>query len=369
MTNKKHNGIESLEGEATLPGLSVGAYDNSRRNRIIFLFVACVLLVTTLLMYASFKMRKKSLTAQQKMVIASSVPQHDFNKENVALQQQIQTATATADVPQLAVATGGMLPALDKSASSLMVDDSNAAMSGRKSTAFSASTATHMPAEDSGNMSVLLSGTHTATRLAGMLGNRNFILAKGAFIDCVLQTRLSSDVPGMTSCVVTRNIYSDNGKVVLIERGSTVSGEYQSNLHQGMKRIYVLWDRVKTPDGVVINLDSPGTDSLGGAGVPGYIDTHFWDRFGGALMLSLVDDVGQAAVNSMASKSDTSINFGNTAQTGNDMAAEALKNSINIPPTLYKNQGENVGIYVARDLDFSSVYSLTTDGGAAANDS
>jgi type IV secretion system protein VirB10 len=40
------------------------------------------------------------------------------------------------------------------------------------------------------------------------------------------------------------------------------------------------------------------------------------------------------------------------------MAAKALENSINIPPTLYKNQGERVAIFVARDLDFRGVYGL-----------
>ena len=43
------------------------------------------------------------------------------------------------------------------------------------------------------------------------------------------------------------------------------------------------------------------------------------------------------------------------------MATEALKNTINIPPTLYKNQGEQVGIYIARDLDFSDVYDVSAN--------
>lgn len=161
----------------------------------------------------------------------------------------------------------------------------------------------------------------------------------------------------MTACVVTRNIYSDNGKVLLVERGSTISGEYQSNMRQGMARIFVLWSRIKTPNGVVINLDSPGTDPLGGAGLPGYIDNHFWQRFGGALMLSLVDDVARYATQGTNNNSGQ-INFSSTGEATQNMAAEALKNTINIPPTLYKNQGEQVGVYIARDLDFSSVYDV-----------
>ena len=37
---------------------------------------------------------------------------------------------------------------------------------------------------------------------------------------------------------------------------------------------------------------------------------------------------------------------------------QALEQSINIPPTLNKNHGELVNIFVARDVDFSSVYQL-----------
>ena len=214
--------------------------------------------------------------------------------------------------------------------------------------------------DNSHGMAKMLTGTSTPMSQAQQLKNRNFILAKGSFIDCALQTKLDSTVPGMTACVVTHHIYSDNGKVILIERGSTISGEYKSNLHQGMARIFVLWTRIKTPTGVIVNLDSPGTDQLGGAGLPGYIDDHFWHRFGGALLLSLVDDAVDVASSRLSQQNHNQISFNETVNSTQDMATETLKNTINIPPTLYKNQGEQIGIYVARDLDFSSVYDVTT---------
>lgn len=191
---------------------------------------------------------------------------------------------------------------------------------------------------------------------ASFLGDRNFILAQGSFIDCVLQTKLDSTVAGMTSCVVSRNIFSDNGKVLLIERGSTVSGEYQADIQQGQARLYVLWTRIKTPTGVVVDLQSPGTDPLGGAGVPGRVNNHFFARFGSALLLSLVDDAAGAAVAGLTKDGGTTFNFGNTAGAAQGAATEVIKSTTSIKPTLTKNQGEVVGIYVARDLDFSGVY-------------
>lgn len=247
---------------------------------------------------------------------------------------------------------------LDKSDSSLMATSTGAVRESQPVETVSVGTVSE---EHPHGMEKRLSGTSTPARQAEQLKDRNFILAKGSFIDCALQTKLDSTVPGMTACVVTRNIYSDNGRVVLIERGSTVSGEYKANLRQGMARLFILWTRIKTPHGVIINLDSPGTDQLGGAGVPGYVDNHFWQRFGGALLLSLLDDAADVASSRLGGQKDGQISFNETVSSTQDMATESLKNSINIPPTLYKNQGEQIGIYVARDLDFSSVYDVAND--------
>ena len=152
---------------------------------------------------------------------------------------------------------------------------------------------------------------------------------------------------------------SDSGQVVLMEKGTQVVGEYRGQVRRGSKRMFVLWSRAKTPTGVIVNLASPATDALGRSGFDGEIDTHFWERFGGALLLSIVADGSQIAGRQL-SNSDIEIRSSQTA--GSNAAAIATEQSINIPPTLNKNQGELVSIFVARDLDFSTVYDLRLVG-------
>jgi len=201
----------------------------------------------------------------------------------------------------------------------------------------------------------MLTPTQLQGSRAGTLGNRDFIVAMGTSIPCVLETALSSDQPGFTSCVINRDVFSDNGRVVLMEKGTQVVGEYRGGLRRGQKRLFVLWDRAKTPKGVIITLASPATDALGRAGVDGYVDTHWWERFGSAILLSIVGDATSYA-NSRLQDSD--VEAQNTTSAGQQAAAIAVEQSINIPPTLEKHQGELVSIFVARDLDFSSVYRL-----------
>lgn len=190
---------------------------------------------------------------------------------------------------------------------------------------------------------------------AGHLGNRNFIVAMGTSIPCALETALSSDQPGFTSCVITRDVLSDNGRVVLMEKGTQVVGEYRGGLRRGQSRLFVLWNRAKTPTGVIITLASPATDAIGRAGFDGYVDTHWWERFGSALLLSVVGDIATYAGQELQ-RSDVQAQGATSA--GKEAAAIAVEQSINIPPTLMKHQGSLVSIFVARDLDFSSIYGL-----------
>lgn len=201
----------------------------------------------------------------------------------------------------------------------------------------------------------LLRPTRLEGSRAGTLGNRNFIVAMGTSIPCILETAMASDQPGFTSCVINRDVLSDNGRVVLMEKGTQVVGEYRGGLQRGQKRLFVLWNRAKTPNGVIVTLASPSTDALGRAGIDGYVDTHWWERFGSALLLSIVGDATNYATSRLQ---DSDVEAQNTASAGQHAAAIAVEQSINIPPTLNKHQGELVSIFAARDLDFSGVYGL-----------
>ena len=216
------------------------------------------------------------------------------------------------------------------------------------------------PASGAGPIGGLLTPSDTPKVQAGLLGDRNLILPKGRTIDCALTVRVINEVAGMATCVLNSDVYSDNGRVVLLERGSEAVGEYAATMAQGQRRLFLLWTRVKTPTGVVINLNSPAADALGTSGLVGYVDNHWWDRLGAAFLLSLVQDgIGLATATQAGGGGAQSLGiYQHSATTGNRIAELILQSTINIKPTLYKNQGDRGTIFVARDLDFSTVYEL-----------
>jgi type IV secretion system protein VirB10 len=208
------------------------------------------------------------------------------------------------------------------------------------------------PSQPSTNLDTLRQASAIGQAQARPLPDRNFLITAGSFIPCVLQSAMDSSQPGYVSCIVPRNIYSDNGRVVLMEKGTKIVGEYQGGLNRGQYRLFVLWTRAVTPRGIAIDVASPATDALGRGGMDGRVDNFFWQRFGTALLFSLVEDaatVGSEAVGNSAS---------NTTRVPSDAASTILQQNAQIKPVLRKNQGEDVGITVAQDFDFSTVYGL-----------
>jgi type IV secretion system protein VirB10 len=205
-----------------------------------------------------------------------------------------------------------------------------------------------------------LQGSATPRVAASMLGNRSLTLPKGTAFTCALKTKVISAVSGLVGCQVQRNVFSDDGRVLLIERGSHLDGEYRiASVRPGTVRIPVLWTRIRTPLGVTVDIESPGTGQLGESGIDGYVDNRWGERIGAAMLLSLIDDSVKLVIQNQANESnaDTIVLPSTTANTSK-LAEKVLESTINIPPLIYQNQGGIVGIYVARDVDFSSVYEL-----------
>jgi type IV secretion system protein VirB10 len=206
---------------------------------------------------------------------------------------------------------------------------------------------------ESGDLAPLLRAPATMPARAQMLPAQRLLLPKGAFIDCTLETAIDSSLPGMTTCILAADTFGVDGKVVLLERGTKLIGETRGQVQQGTARVFVLWTEARTPAGVVVPLDSPGADELGRSGLPGEVNRHFWERFGAAMLISIVD----GAVQTVATRnSGSSVIVDPSASQG--VMTEVLKGTVNIAPTVTKKNGDRIQVLVARDVDFRSVYEL-----------
>jgi type IV secretion system protein VirB10 len=204
-----------------------------------------------------------------------------------------------------------------------------------------------------GELSGLLRATVATAVRAEMLPAQRLLLPKGAFIDCTLETAIDSTLPGMTTCVMATDTFGVDGKVVLLERGTKLIGETRGQVQQGQARIFVLWTEARTPTGVVVPLASPGADELGRAGLPGEVNRHFWERFGAAMLISIIDGAVEAGT---SRNGNGTVIVDPSATQG--VTTEVLKGTVNIPPTILKKNGDRIQVLVARDLDFRSVYEL-----------
>lgn len=191
-------------------------------------------------------------------------------------------------------------------------------------------------------------GEGVPTSRASRLSNPGLVVAQGTVIAAVLETALNSDLPGYARALVSQDVRSFDGRNVLIPRGSRLVGSYKSGLQTGQSRAFIIWTRVLRPDGVSVQLASPATDDLGQAGLSGRVDRHFLQRFGSAILLSIVGGLANAA----ASNNNGAVIVGATGE-GTSAAATALKSTAAIPPTVRVPQGTPIQVFTARDLDFS----------------
>lgn len=216
-------------------------------------------------------------------------------------------------------------------------------------------------ADRPGSVGASMYGSATPVALARKMADQSLILPKGRQADCILTGRISDEVPGFTSCVLAQNMYSDNGRVLLLERGSELTGEYGVTNQLGNERLFVTWLRLKTPNGIEVDISSPGTDRLGTSGLLGHLDNRWGARIGASLLLSFVKDIttsvtalsGVSVAGATSQSSQSS-----TLAAGSSLAEEVIKQTIKIRPRLQINEGDRVAVYVARDLDFSPVYAL-----------
>lgn len=170
----------------------------------------------------------------------------------------------------------------------------------------------------------------------------DYRLLQGATIALTLETAINSNLPGTVRAVVNQPVYASSGENLLIPARSRLLGEY-ATARVGDRRLFIIWQRLITPQGIDIVLDSPSAGPLGEAGAKGKLNRRFFERFGAAMIFSLISELAKQ------DNSGTSFTVQNTARSAADIA---LENSIGLAPIIQIEPGTQLTAQTARDLDF-----------------
>lgn len=201
-----------------------------------------------------------------------------------------------------------------------------------------------------------LTATPYPSTKAYRMPNPKYLLKRRTSFQCALYNGVKTDHPGFITCHLTRPLYSADGSVILAEAGAELLGEQKVEVKAGQSSIFTSWTDLETAPGVRASLNGLGTDAMGRSGTDAFIDNHYGQRFGGAIMLSFIQDALQSAANSTQKSSSNGYTVNNSEKNVEDMASKALENSINIPPTGYVLPGTVINVIVSQDIDFSPVF-------------
>ncbi|NBX04099.1 MAG: TrbI/VirB10 family protein [Alphaproteobacteria bacterium] len=205
--------------------------------------------------------------------------------------------------------------------------------------------------------------------------NLSITILQGKVVNAVLETAVNTDLPGSLRAIVSRDVYAESGREVMIPRGSRLIGTYNTGISRGQRRVMIIWTRLIRPDGLDIAIGSPGIDSLGRAGIEGVVDNKYSEIFSAAILTSAISIGAATAADALTPGQSTTTNNANGTTTSGGAGAagaaaavttmgdvgKSLVNSLlDQKPTITIDQGTRVSIFVNKDLVFPSAAANST---------
>ncbi len=171
--------------------------------------------------------------------------------------------------------------------------------------------------------------------------DRTFILRQYKPIPATIVSDIRADIDALSRGVpvratVDRNVYSDNGRTVILPAGTLLLGYVTGEVpgpYKAIGRMNINWYQFIRPDGVEFNFeegtDAYSGDSQGRMGVPGYGSTDYIEQFVMPMLtaivpatINLINPVADAFVNQIDLDSNTVV------QSGTVRSSELAKNEI-----------------------------------------
>ena len=124
--------------------------------------------------------------------------------------------------------------------------------------------------------------------------------------------------------MVDRDVYGNNGRTVVIPRGTKIIG----NIGGGNERVGIQWTQLIRPDGTRFRFDAASGDAMGRGGIPGRVNERNLQRYGFTLLAGAAQ--AAATIGLGGQQVQTSGGFGGATQTqdAKAVASQQLSQSI-----------------------------------------
>lgn len=227
----------------------------------------------------------------------------------------------------------------------------------------------------------LKSTTATSVTATKINNDLKYTIVQGKIIDAVLETAINTQMSsGVIRAIISRDVYGEQGDLILIPKGSRLVGQYDSTsttkTNNGvLTRVYAAWKRLITPNGVDINFPTeiPATDTLGRGGIAGYLDTNLSNNLMNAFLVSILGPYLVAEITGISKEQTghTTVDDGKgnkttttTGSVGGQILSQGMqdfqgiaKDQLNkiYPPgitTIYIDQGTRIDVIVQNDIIF-----------------
>lgn len=175
----------------------------------------------------------------------------------------------------------------------------------------------------------------------------------GHIIPVTMTIKINSENPGKVTATVRSDVYDSlTGTQRLIPMGSTLFGEFNSDVAFGQERLQMVFTRLTLPNGKSIDLGRMnGYDQEGQSGVKDIVNTHM-SRVIGSVVLSAILGAG-SAVTTGNDRDDNSWEAGAGQGAGEQIMTVGNtygEKVLNVKPTLINRIGIRTTILVDKDI-------------------
>jgi type IV secretory pathway VirB10-like protein len=171
------------------------------------------------------------------------------------------------------------------------------------------------------------------------------------FIPAILIPEINSELEGKVVAQVETHVYGAHGRKILIPAGSKAIGRYLPFKKAGQERLRIVWERIITPEGINIKTtDAQMADAMGRSGITGEVDNRNWDKYGMAVLVSMISAIGQLHVPADSVNQKAAIDaFGRELSR---VTADILQQSLDIKPRVTIPAGSRILISPIDDIWF-----------------